>query len=59
MQKLLTVEEGAEKLGIHPETARKWLREGRLSGVKIGRHWRFREADLNKFIANNLVDNAQ
>ncbi len=30
------VPEVAEKLGIHERTVWRWLREGRLNGVKVG-----------------------
>ena len=45
MQKreLLTTEEAAEWLGVKPQTVAKWLRMGRLKGVKIGRLWRIPE----------------
>jgi hypothetical protein len=31
--RLLTVSEGAERLRLNPETIRRWLRDGHLSGV--------------------------
>ena len=30
----------AAALGISPATIRRWLREGAIAGVKIGRQWR-------------------
>lgn len=30
--RLLRVEEAAKQLGVHPETIRKWVREGKLVG---------------------------
>jgi excisionase family DNA binding protein len=55
MESLLSIEESAEKLGLHPETLRKWLREKRIGGVKVGRNWRLRESDLSAFIAANAM----
>jgi excisionase family DNA binding protein len=55
MESLLTVEESAEKLGLHPETLRKWLREKRIGGVKFGRKWKLRESDLRAFVAANAI----
>jgi excisionase family DNA binding protein len=44
VEKLLTVEDVAERLQVHPETVRRWLREGRLEGYRISRRggWRIR-----------------
>lgn len=47
---LLTVEEVASNLKISPKIIRKWLRDGMLSGIKLGRVWRIDEKDLEEFI---------
>jgi excisionase family DNA binding protein len=52
--RLLTVDEVAERLRLNPETIRRWLRAGRLSGVWLGSDsagWRIDERDLAAFIA--------
>jgi molybdopterin-binding protein len=36
----LTVAQAARALGTHPEVIRRWLRQGRLQGTKLGRAWR-------------------
>jgi len=38
-EKLLTPEEVAEHLAVSPKSIRKWLREGKLKGVRVGRLW--------------------
>lgn len=43
---LLTAEETALVLALHPDTVRSWLRSGRLPGVRIGRAWYVRKSDL-------------
>jgi len=35
----LTVDEVADRLHMHPEVVRRWLRAGRLAGRKWGRSW--------------------
>lgn len=50
MENLYTVEETAEKLKIHPETVRDYLRDGKIGGVKVGRNWRIRESDILAFV---------
>ena len=50
---LLTVPEVSGYLRIEPESTRRWLREGKLSGINLGRGpgWRIRRADLAQFLA--------
>lgn len=48
--KLLTPEQAAERLNVSPVTVRKWLRSGKLRGVKVSVLWRVKESDLNAFI---------
>lgn len=43
---LLAVDDIAAMLGIHVRTVRRYLREGRLKGVKIGRQYRVAASDL-------------
>lgn len=44
-----TPEQVAERLGLHPNTIRLWLRQGAMPGVRIGRLWRVRESDLEAY----------
>ena len=34
----------------------RWLRSGRLKGMKVGRQWRFRREDLDRFLAGKEPD---
>lgn len=47
---MLTPEEIAEKLRVHPNTVRDYLKRGILSGIKLGRAWRIEEKDFEEFI---------
>ena len=47
MNKFLTVEEAAERLRVAPFTMRKYLRQGRVQGVRVGRSWRIPEDALS------------
>lgn len=49
-ERLYSVEEAAEALGISPLTLGDWLRAGKITGTKIGRKWRITERDLQAFI---------
>lgn len=47
---LLTTEDAAKRLGLHPETVRRFLREGTLRGVKIGRKHRIEENEIVAYV---------
>ena len=46
MEMLLTVEQAAERLQLHPETVRRQLKRGELRAIKRGRIWRVPESAL-------------
>ena len=47
---VFTPEEVAQKLRVHPNTIRDYLKDGILPGIKLGRIWRVEEKDLEEFI---------
>lgn len=47
----ITLNEAAEKLGVHYMTAYRYVRTGRLDAVKVGGEWRVSESDLAAFVA--------
>lgn len=48
MEMLLTVEQAAQRLNLHPVTVREHLSRGQLRGVKRGRVWRIPESALTE-----------
>ncbi|HTQ55705.1 MAG TPA: helix-turn-helix domain-containing protein [Bryobacteraceae bacterium] len=44
--KLYTVEQVADRLGLHVKTVRNYVREGRLKAVRIGKSYRIGASDL-------------
>lgn len=52
MEKLLTPKEVADLLQVKPVTIMTYLRRGLLKGIKVGRLWRVRGADLEAFLAD-------
>ena len=48
MEMLLTVEQAAERLQLHPETVRRQLKRGELRAIKRGRVWRVPESALGE-----------
>jgi len=55
MVKLLTTQEVASMLKVHPGTVSRWLHQGHLRGIKIGPGglWRVRSDVLQNFILQN------
>jgi len=47
---LLTPKEVAEELRVSKQSVSRWLRSGKLKGVKAGTLWRVKEEDLQEFI---------
>ena len=58
-QRLYSVEELAGILDLHPKTVRRFIREGKLRGSKIGRSWRVHEADLREYAHAELADSGR
>lgn len=51
--RLLTVPEVAEWLRVHPESVRRWIRQGRLRGVLLGgtrAGYRIAQSEVQRFI---------
>jgi excisionase family DNA binding protein len=55
MQKLLTVAEAAEALGLKPSTIRAWLLRRKLPRVNCGRAVRIPADGVAEFIERNTV----
>ncbi len=54
-QTLLDVNSAAKRLGVSPFTIRAWLRQRRLSYVKLGRRVLVPEDSISRFLAVNTV----
>jgi excisionase family DNA binding protein len=48
---LLKIKEVSAELSLAVKTVRRWIIEGKIRGVKLGRHWRIDSDDLAVFIA--------
>jgi excisionase family DNA binding protein len=60
--RLLTLAEVAERVRANPETVRRWLRSGRLVGVRPGGDrlgWRIPEGELERFLSEAGLDNGE
>jgi excisionase family DNA binding protein len=57
--RLLTVPEVAERLRVHPDTLRRWLRTGRLRGVMMGGRsggYRIKESEVARVASEGVGD---
>jgi excisionase family DNA binding protein len=53
--RLFTPEQVAETLQLHPFTVLNYIKQGKLRSAKLGRVYRIRESDLNKFLEESMV----
>jgi excisionase family DNA binding protein len=47
---MLTVDEVAAVLRIHPRSVQRWARDGQISSVRVGRSYRIPRADVLRWI---------
>jgi excisionase family DNA binding protein len=52
---LVSVREVASELGVHPETVRRLIHDGRLDAVRVGRVLRVHRAAVDGFLARQRV----
>ena len=52
---ILTLDEAAESLRVHPRTLRVKASEGQIPGAKIGRVWRFHRQQLESWLLQGGV----
>ena len=61
MDKWCNIEDVAEYLSITEDTARTWLKEGRLPAYKVGKRYKFKLSDIDEWVRSgriNEVENA-
>ena len=51
MVEVMTVQQAAQYVHRAPETIRRAARAGRLRASQVGRRWRIRKPDLDRFLA--------
>lgn len=52
---LVSVRDVADQLGVHPETIRRLIHDGRLDAVRVGRVLRVHREGVNQFLARQRV----
>jgi len=56
MERLLTVDQAAERLGTSARFIRRLIAERRIAYTKLGRHVRIAGGDLDAFVASGRVE---
>lgn len=59
MAELLTIKEVAEGLGVTYITALRYVRSGKMRGVRLGGQWRVARAELERFAAEGNLDSSE
>ena len=55
-KKWLYIRDICEELEVHEETVRTWIRQGKLAAYKIGRDYRIKPEDYDKFLEDRRTD---
>lgn len=50
LPRLMTVDELADYLGLKKQTIYNWLHQKKISGIKIGKVWRFDRKYIDKWL---------
>jgi excisionase family DNA binding protein len=58
-EKFFTTEQVANILQVHPFTILKFIKQGKLKGIKLGRIYRIKESDINKFLEDRMTPGAK
>ena len=51
-----TVDSAATKLDVHPRTILRFINQGKLKAVKVGRQWRIKYSDLQEFTGEEIEE---
>src|SRR5262249_49316407 len=54
-----TIEEAAHMLKLHPQTVRRWIRQGKLPARQFGKQFRLRPEDVERFTQPTVSEPAQ
>ena len=52
---MLTVREVADQLNVSLKTVRYWIETGKIEGYRLGKEYRIRKQDFEKFLEQSKV----
>ncbi len=53
MKEIMTVDDAAELLAVHPQTIRKWVRKGEITGADTPAGYRFTPTDIQAWMTKH------
>lgn len=53
-EKLLTMRQVEERLGVSSRTVFNFIQRGELEGFKVGKSWRFKESVIDAYLARQM-----
>lgn len=59
LPELFTVDEVAERLHVHPQTVRAWIKTKKLGSHKVGRYDRISDDQLARFLEARRQDDGE
>jgi len=54
MPRLMTINELSEYLGLQKQTIYNWLHQKKISGLKVGKVWRFDRKYIDEWLKNTI-----
>lgn len=55
----LSVDEISDHLGVKRDTVYKWISERQMPGHKIGRLWKFKQAEVDEWVVSGGTNTSQ
>jgi len=52
ISRLMTIEELADYIGLQRQTIYNWLHQKKISGIKVGKVWRFDRQYIDEWLKN-------
>ena len=46
--------EAADKVDVHVNTIRRWIKEGKIKAVKMGKNWKISEDELERVLKEGI-----
>lgn len=54
-----TVDDVMELLDVKRQTVHKWIKDGKIKAVRVGRQLRIPKEFYDEFMTNNIIDNTR
>lgn len=55
-ERWLSVDEISSYLGVSKESIYRWVESGKMPASKVGRQWRFKVSDVDKWVRDGYAD---